>query len=162
VCRLPLATDTIKPKTKLRQRRSAANGTTDQRWRWWDEASEESNRRDDARAGVKNLFTVEAETAAVELTKCRLYTEEAITGTTLYKLPSECPDPVQNRMGTMPYAIWRTGMHLMNSSDRVNMEWAYTDRTTPTSADEEWRTNDDDQRRLIDGDGTARDRTNSR
>jgi len=91
VCRLPLATVTIKPG-----QRSTANETTDQRWRWWDDATEKSNRRDDTRAGVTNLFTVEAETAAVELTKCRLYTEEGLTGTTLYTLPSECPDPDQD------------------------------------------------------------------
>jgi len=30
-------------------------------------------------------------------------------------------DAVKHRTGTMLYAIWRTGIHLMNSSDRVNM-----------------------------------------
>jgi len=50
------------------QRRNAAMKTTDQCWRCWDDATEELNRRD-----YMNLFTVEAETAAVRPTECRLY-----------------------------------------------------------------------------------------
>jgi len=55
------------------QRNSVATETKDQCWRWWDDATEESNRRDGTRAGVTNLFTVEAETTAVGPTECRLY-----------------------------------------------------------------------------------------
>jgi len=55
------------------QKRSAAKETTEQWWWWWDNATKESNRWDYTHVGVTNLSMVEAETAAVGLTKCRPY-----------------------------------------------------------------------------------------
>jgi len=79
------------------QRRSEAKRTTNS-------ATEESNGRKYTCAiyRVTNLFTVEAETATVGLTECRLYwgrprDDTQLTGSTSNTLPSEWPDTDQGR-----------------------------------------------------------------
>jgi len=54
---------------KPEQRRSIAKETKEQRWPTCDDATEESIRRNEMRGRVTNLFTVEEETTAVELTE---------------------------------------------------------------------------------------------
>jgi len=174
------------------QRRSSGKETKEQQWRTCDDATEKLNHRDKTRAGVTNLFTVKAETTAVELTECRS-TEEGLTGTTSNMLRSECLDPDQGSavnegtcgISTTDDSSEFRGERRRKASDgndavRENGDteftsWTpatestwdelYTDRTTPTSADEERRANDDDQQRLSHGvrsDSESSDRPNRR
>jgi len=79
------------------QARTTAKETKEQPWRTWDDATEESNRRDETRAGactsrdvaymagVTNPFAVEADTTAEEPTECRS-TEEGLTMNAVQRL----------------------------------------------------------------------------
>jgi len=60
--------------------------------------------------------------------------------------------------GTMPYATWRTGIHLLNSSDGVHTHGMSLYRSDNTNQrGRRTKDQDDDQRRLM-----ANERTNSR
>jgi len=90
--------------------------TKEERGRSCDDATEELSHRDEARVGVTNLFTVEEETTAVELTECRS-TEEGLTSTTSNTLLSECSDPDQG--GAVNEGTW--GKPATNDSSELRV-----------------------------------------
>jgi len=136
--------------------------------------------RDEARVGVTNPFTVEAETTTVEPTECRstphrynviercrvsvrIQTRAVSWMKTRVddRWPTTAPsieenDAGKHRMGTMPYERReKTEFTWWTRATESTWDELYTDRTTPTGADEERRANDDVQRQLIDGDRTV-------
>jgi len=148
------------------QRRSTAKETMKQRVRPWNEASDELHWREQTRVGVTNPFTdwgrnrdrrtdlvssllrkdspVQRQIRCWVSVKCR----PEWCSEWRCRIPTTSNSSVHQVRTTLGSIGCRTG-------ERTRATELYTNRTTPTSADEKRRANDDNQRQLIDGDRTV-------